>query len=373
MMYRVGILRRRHADGGCWCDFVSRAFGRLRSWRRGLRLFYVMLLPSSTFLVGQRPTRITIGPSLATVPGLGSGKSLGRVEDVEIDRRGRVYVLDSEHNTLEVFDAKGRFLSVAGGPGRAAGKLFMPKAIALDGADGVYVVDAGNAQVLRFKASSGKVSFETSFAVPVDIADICVSRGRVVIFGMEQESSNGPYQGAVLRVFDRTGEQRTTFGIPFGSKSRAVQEVYAQGHVLCTGDANLILVLPYLLPEVRAYDFKGRLRWRSTLPNYLPASVLQNADGSVTLSRPGSGYHRATGLRQVSSTIALAVLEFRATRPDGTLGKVSVESRFISLLDGHQVGSQELEGPLLAMNDRVAIMAGRRSPPLLTLKEFTFR
>lgn len=65
-----------------------------------------------------------------------------KIEDVAVDRNGRIYVLDSEGLfPIQVFDSRGRFLDRLTRSGQREDELNYPVAIAVDDNDQIWVVD----------------------------------------------------------------------------------------------------------------------------------------------------------------------------------------------------------------------------------------
>ncbi|HSC70731.1 MAG TPA: hypothetical protein VLH58_05220, partial [Candidatus Methylomirabilis sp.] len=83
-------------------------------------------------------------------------ESLERPTGIAIDEtRGRIYVADSskissENHVIRIFDMQGSYLKAWGGKGDAAGKLYFPTYLALDGAGDLYISDTMNARVQVF-------------------------------------------------------------------------------------------------------------------------------------------------------------------------------------------------------------------------------
>ncbi len=71
----------------------------------------------------------------------------------DVDKEGKLYVLDAGNFRVQIFDRDGKFLSAWGKIGQTLGDLARPKAIAVDDDGLVYVTDAafGNVQVFDKK------------------------------------------------------------------------------------------------------------------------------------------------------------------------------------------------------------------------------
>lgn len=103
---------------------------------------------------------------------------------IAVDRSGKILVADSNNSRVQVFDAKGKLLSIIGRGGGKAG-LSHPTGIAIDDRGRIHVVDTFGHTVQVYD-SAGKFLYnfgsfgmgEGQFQFPVGIA---VSRGRVYV------------------------------------------------------------------------------------------------------------------------------------------------------------------------------------------------
>ena len=81
--------------------------------------------------------------------GSGNGQFIEPV-DVAADNIGNLWVLDSEQNRLQEFDATGKWLRNAGAAGSSAGKLSLPRSLATDSKNNLWVADTGNNRIVEF-------------------------------------------------------------------------------------------------------------------------------------------------------------------------------------------------------------------------------
>ena len=77
--------------------------------------------------------------------------NLVRPKGVTTDRDGNVYIVESYHDHLLVFDSAGQFLLPIGGSGTGIGKFFLPSGAWSDTNDRIFVADMFNGRVLVFK------------------------------------------------------------------------------------------------------------------------------------------------------------------------------------------------------------------------------
>lgn len=81
--------------------------------------------------------------------------NLVRPKGVAVDHEGNVYVIESYHDHLLVFDRIGRFLMAIGGTGSAIGKFFLPAGVWTDGHGRIFVADMFNGRVVVFQYLEG--------------------------------------------------------------------------------------------------------------------------------------------------------------------------------------------------------------------------
>ena len=211
---------------------------------------------------------------LATWGKLGPGEGeFNEPWGIATDAKGNVYVADTWNHRIQKFDSDGKFLSQWGGyasgsPDIAAGKFYGPRSIAIDPSGYVYVADTGNHRVQKFDAvgepvaafgqrgtGKGQFSEPVGLAIAADgtvlVADTWNHRvqrltpdlspaGEWMIVGWESNSvTNKPFlaadakgrifatdpdnnrvfqfdNGALVKVFGRTGETGGPMGLPTG-------------------------------------------------------------------------------------------------------------------------------------------------------------
>jgi DNA-binding beta-propeller fold protein YncE len=97
-----------------------------------------------------RPDEPGVAPWALGARGLYLG-NLVRPKGVAVDAEGHIYVVESYHDRLLVYDADGAFLLPVGGTGTAPGAFYLPAGAWIDAAQQVYVADMFNGRVLRFQ------------------------------------------------------------------------------------------------------------------------------------------------------------------------------------------------------------------------------
>ena len=102
----------------------------------------------------------TIPVSAAATPSFGFEFSFGgensgpghlwRPHGIAVDAEGNVWVVDSAHNRVQVFSAKGEFIRQFGSYGTANGQFSEPRGIAIDSKGNVWVADNHNDRIEEF-------------------------------------------------------------------------------------------------------------------------------------------------------------------------------------------------------------------------------
>ena len=145
------------------------------------------------------------------VAGTGDGEFSG-AGPLDIGGDGAIYVVDIDHNRVQVFDRNGGFRFTFGKPGHfgnsAEGELYFPGGIATDTDGHIYIADTHNFRVQVF-SSGGRVEvawgrqgtwsgeFDHPFGIAVDVA-----RNRVYVVDDHINLEGG---GNRIQVFSRGG------------------------------------------------------------------------------------------------------------------------------------------------------------------------
>lgn len=87
------------------------------------------------------------------------GRNVGnlvRPKGIALDSEGRLYVIESMHDHLLIFDRQGQFLLPIGGTGYASGNFYLPSGVAVDHRNRVYVADMFNGRVVTYVFLGGE-------------------------------------------------------------------------------------------------------------------------------------------------------------------------------------------------------------------------
>ena len=73
-----------------------------------------------------------------------------------LDSDGNVYVVESLHDHLLIFNREGQFLLPIGGAGYSSGQFYLPAGLWIDQGNRVYVADMFNGRVVTYLYLGGE-------------------------------------------------------------------------------------------------------------------------------------------------------------------------------------------------------------------------
>lgn len=96
--------------------------------------------PGSPQIIGERGTKVG---------------NLVRPKGVAVDSENNLYVIESYHDHLLIYDEQARFLLPIGGAGKAAGNFYLPGGVWIDRGNRVFVADTFNGRIAVFQFLGG--------------------------------------------------------------------------------------------------------------------------------------------------------------------------------------------------------------------------
>ncbi len=221
------------------------------------------------------------------LPGGGDSLGFGSISDVAVDELGRLYVLDSRLQHLQVYSPGGLLLQTVDRPGRGPGEFLVPERLWLDDPGRLYVLDRGNRRLSVFDVSGASLTFLLDIPLALDAWDVCGLRyrgTRLYVLGY--------WDRGVLHQVSLEGSILNTFGPPYWLGHGLLEEMSADGLIYCAHQTNLVLTVPHLVPEVRAFSPSGRRVWTTTIPRYERVLVRALPEGGAEYGwGPKGVYH----------------------------------------------------------------------------------
>jgi hypothetical protein len=128
-----------------------------------------------------------------------------------VDKRGNYFVIDFANKQIFKFDKDGNLIKIIGNPGNGPGEFQAPLAIAIDGAENIYVADN---ELRRINVFDNEGTFLRSFilaathSVPRTMR--VDSQGNIIMAGL-QENFNKPFTGTWIQKYDHKGKLLKSF------------------------------------------------------------------------------------------------------------------------------------------------------------------
>ena len=257
--------------------------------------------------------------------------TFGHIEDLAVDGRGAVYVLDQMAREIRMFDEKGAHLQTVGREGGGPGEYNLPTAITLSPSRELYVADQMSMRITVYQISDS-LEYGGDFRTEFGVRDMCFLDGRLYALGF--------HEGHVIHeiaLTHNTGELEQSFGEPYWSHPLRQHRV---NHLLCLSELKLVLVAAAESPVVRSYTADGDPSWSFTLSDHYPLTINELVDGRVEYLFPDDRpwYHTLLSLVPLPDSLVAVQLGRvgMGVRPDET---TDIETRVLSI-DGNEIGRQ---------------------------------
>lgn len=259
---------------------------------------------------------------------IGDEGTFGRISDLIADGSGHIYVLDRYLGKVDRFDASGVHLATVGKEGEGPGEFSYPSAVALWGEADLYVYDRSNLRLSRFATEGDALTLVKEVPAPFSVGDICTLGDRIFAMGL--------FEGYVVHELSPEGEVVASFGQAEGEDA-VIQEYAYAGQLLCDEATATILAVPLTFPQVRAFAPSGELRWGVELTDY-HKTVYERGSGDFMRPRRDASRkaHVAVGVVGVGPGVALVQMRLSSLEPTGL--DYDLDSRFLSLADGTEIG-----------------------------------
>ncbi len=261
----------------------------------------------------------------------------GKIEDVVVDQQqGRLYVLDSRFHEVRVFSLRGHFVETVGRPGRGPGEFVQPTSLAIDRGSGRIFVGDGNFTIHVFNFGNGGLRFQRSFRTRTRPEDICVMHDELFVHGLTLMNKRA------LHVYGLDGQHRRSFGVVYDSGEPLIDFEIATGRIACVPSDSIVIYTPrQLLPEVRAYSYRGGLVWRTTLSDYRPL-IYEEIPGGSRRRLPANGFHRLISV--IAGCQGNIMLQFAVVVNRSEIVRSAVPELQTLTLSAHSGSGSRVEG-----------------------------
>ena len=123
-----------------------------------------------------------------TLSGLiGEDNNIGFIKDVEVDKRGRVFLLDERQQRVLVYNSEGDFLQAVGRRGQGPGELNYAKSIALY-QDSLLLI-SNRYRIEEYNISGDSIEFNRTVNFEINIKSICTDQEILYVHNVDILSS----------------------------------------------------------------------------------------------------------------------------------------------------------------------------------------
>lgn len=308
-----------------------------------------------------------------TVIGVESGnenQEFGRLIAAESTESGDVFVLDLLRPGVLAFDAQGRFARVTG-IGAGPGELRQPRAISLDRADRLHVLDTGNGRIVRFGLDRNGLTPLGSVPLQKPARSLCVMAGRLFISFLDANMMVHELgdDGAILRSFAEAPELSGLDQLDPLAATLARRQILA-GKFFCDSGRGQIVVAASSHPLVRSYDASGVIHWEARLTDVTPIGFRIDANRALHARYdPDKGANFVRSMVRWDDRHLLIQYELRLPGDPHPREFHAIDSRLVSLDTGKEVGRRH-DLPLLAAarGDRFVIIENIPFPRALVVR-----
>ena len=221
-------------------------------------------------------------------------KVFGRIEDVAIDSRNRIFLLDSGRQVVGVFTAEGEYLATLGSRGQGPGEF--------EGAQTLVTVEdqwllVGNAFRVEVFDILGNMEFKESVQLQRPINSMCVISDTLYIhsigFTDDDEVSEENYRNMIYAYSLLSFDHLFSFGQSYKSTSPMAIDRMSSGILICNQASSMVVFAFEKMNVIQGYSAdNGSLKWVTRIDDFnLPSITESIRDGRPTMSydNPESG------------------------------------------------------------------------------------
>jgi len=255
-------------------------------------------------------------------------EAFGVIRDVAVAPDGTVYVLDGQASEVQTFASGGTCGPRFGGQGGGPGEFRQARAVDVDDAGRVHVLDF-DGRVSLFGRQEDEFILEEDFSVRLDMTegDFCVTDEGGWAFAGRDLKGQG-----VLHYYspDLEAEVRPVLG-PLYTSGTAVDVRFTGGQISCLPGERVLHTAP-ALGEMRVVDlWTGRVDMLVRISDFQPLQIRLTERGGTQIAVPEEGYHYPVGT--VSLGDGRIVVQWGLRSPEGVKARRPWDRLITFLID----------------------------------------
>ncbi len=192
-------------------------------------------------------------------------------EDIVIDIKGNMYILDSGNHRIQKFSSDYQYIATIGRQGQGPGEFYLPSSLDIGPDDYLYVSDSQNKRIQILKPDG--TEFKTIKFLDENVGsikllysgDIIMNTTGGLLMMAQSEEKELP---KLIKVFDTEGNLINEFGKPFDFKHILMNRMGNQYEFAVDKD-DCVYVTFMHQNRIEKYSPEGELLWRADRPlNY---------------------------------------------------------------------------------------------------------
>ena len=206
-----------------------------------------------------------------------SQEVFGRIEDVTIDVRGRLFLLDSRPPSMHVFEVNGEHLFSWDSRGKGPGEFTAPTQVAVNEEGAVVVADRVRLVLMVFEENEGRLTHRRDIRIPGVPLDLCLLGGLAIVPSSTAEA---------IFLVDLQSDQIEVVPFPFETNPLA-RGSFSLGDLVCPTRTSLGAWNRLFTGAVTFLGPNGHPVEQRVLPNFRPIDTF--TVGNRFSQRPPAG------------------------------------------------------------------------------------
>lgn len=227
---------------------------------------------------------------------LDNEKNIGFIKDVEVDKAGRIFVLDDRQQKVLVYSSNGDFIQTLGRRGQGPGELSFAKSIDLY-QDSLLLI-SNRYRIEEYNISSDSISFNRTVDLEVNIKSICTTNEELYVHNFDVLNSG--LLNSDMRKTNMLHEfsipqytNQLTFGESYISDSPVIVDRLSQGEIICDPKNDVLIYISDRVNIIKGYSMlNGEQIWKTSISDLnFPKfeEIISNGNPGLQIITPENG------------------------------------------------------------------------------------